>query len=110
MDFTDTYPNLTEKETLEHPFWQFVARDKDLLIDYVARFFPEMTKRWGYEKAMPVQLASPRRYPYARAIQIAGVNHGSSLASGYHLTGVAHILGIGLEVQKNIRTSLPENP
>ena len=68
---------LAKDKTKSHPFWKFLARNDELLNDYVDAVFSQAKERFDYDTAMGVYLDSPGEKPKMRAWLVYGLEYWS---------------------------------
>ncbi len=93
---------LSKKEAKQHPVWLALARDKNLLSEYVDFIFKEVEQKCGSTEAMGVWLASEQEQPTLRAWTVDGLLYRSwSCANGggdlYGNYGLARLVGVRAE-------------
>ena len=90
---------LTSQEAKSNPLWRALARDQDLLNEYVDAMFPEMKERFDYDANMGIYLSSgDRTVPTARAALVGRLEGRSRLYGRDGLDfGVGRLVGVAPE-------------
>lgn len=90
--------DLTGDEAKSHPIWKEVARDQTLLDAYVDTMFPEMKKKFNYDKNMGIYLENGDEMPTLRALIVGRLVYRSQLYGGNYLdNGNGRLVGVAPE-------------
>lgn len=90
--------DLTAEDVKEHEVWLEIVGNRDELVKYVDRKFPEMKARFNYDKAMGIYLSDAQNVDTARALAVYRLVNRSRVGGRGDLgCGDARLVGIAPE-------------
>ncbi|MBT4376784.1 hypothetical protein HOD29_05400 [archaeon] len=87
----------TQGSVKDSEVWNFLARDNSRLVKYADEIFPEMEKRFGYEKAMGLFFDGASDFNKLRAVYADGLEGRSDAGAGDSF-GDGNVRFVGISV------------